>query len=136
MRQFSISLEREVIKIAKYGMLNTQNFQSLLDDCKNNETSRNEVIAVSETDTYKFFTTYFILPDAANEHLSKIGHAEGWGKAFSTDLKLGRPLMADIDDPSKWEFGADRIRMKLDYDHVHNEQCTSHWALTLRIWWA
>ncbi|MBS4015138.1 MAG: hypothetical protein KGZ86_01690 [Candidatus Latescibacteria bacterium] len=122
--------------MAKYGILNSKNFQTLLDDCKNNETFRNEVIAILETDTYKFFTSYFDLPDAANEHLSKIGHAAGWGMAFSTDLKLGRPIMADIDDPSKWEFGADKIRMKLDYEHGHREECTSYWGITCRIWWA
>ncbi len=116
-----------------YGVLNTRNFQQLLDDCQTNESLRNEVISLLHTDVPNFFLNYFDLHPAATQHITQMTGTDIWGKAFAMALERGYTIRAEIDDPSRWEFGYDRIRVKLDFHIRHSPDCKAEFEVTLEI---
>ncbi|MEO0019945.1 MAG: hypothetical protein ABIK47_04825 [candidate division WOR-3 bacterium] len=84
-----------------YGVLNTKNFQQLLDDCAINNSFKAEVISLLRVSVPTFFTTYFDLLPAVVEHITGVTGSDIWGNALATALERNYVCKADIADPSK-----------------------------------
>jgi hypothetical protein len=56
----------------KYGVLNTKNFQQLVDDCLADSLFRSEVASFLRTSVPTFFLTYFDIHAAADQHFTSM----------------------------------------------------------------
>lgn len=118
-----------------YGVLNTKNFQKLLDDCRTNESLRSEVILSLRTSVPTFLSTYFDIHPATEQHITNIAGTDIWGNALATALERGYNIKSEIDDPSRWEFGYDRIKAALDIYVRHYPDCAKEFGVSITISW-
>lgn len=86
------------------------------------------MITALRTSVPSFFSTYFDLPAAAEQHISGMAGSDIWGYALATAIEQGHTIIADIVDPSQWENPVDKIRVRLTGGIEHKSPCET------RVW--
>ncbi|MEO0087230.1 MAG: hypothetical protein ABIK90_04050 [candidate division WOR-3 bacterium] len=120
--------------MAIYGILNTKNFQQLLDEAKINPALKQEIINLARENLYTLFKKYFDLGVADNYLSTYLPTVTPlWGNFLATALENNWNIIADFPDPSKWEMGLERVRVRLTGDVAHTPDCKWYVRVDLEI---
>ncbi len=124
-----------MVNDSTYGVLNTRNFQQLIDDCGTDQSLRSEVVSSLRTSVLNFLLTYFNIHPALEQHITEMTGTDIWGSAVATALERGYPIKADIGDPSRLEFGYDKIKVVFDIILRHYPNCVFEIGASIIFTW-